>query len=234
MVPNTNAKMDNLNRALCRALRFPGKGVTPTPLSIIIKKKLVRKTDGTAPSAAAISLAASSYLDDKGSRGRPMGSNKTTKVEERAILAKFKELRPPGAYIDSRILHGSLPRGIKRKISRKTVLRRLADKGFTPQKKLNKTDLGVKKTKKRLAWCTKFKDRLPMQWKAELQGCGDFTEFTYYPKSLRSTFKRLRSSWTIMNKNERKLPKFQRPKRWFPKARGETGFSNSNPQHGTN
>jgi len=42
-------------------------------------------------------------------------------------------------------------------------------------------------------------------------------EFTYYPKELQPKFKRFRCRWTIMSKKEKKMGKFQRPKRWFPK-----------------
>ena len=42
-------------------------------------------------------------------------------------------------------------------------------------------------------------------------------EFTYYPKKLQARFKRLRARRTMMTKAERKLPKFQKPKKWFCK-----------------
>ena len=54
-------------------------------------------------------------------------------------------------------------------------------------------------------------------WKAKLQGVGDIKEFTYYPKELHAKFSKLRAPWTYMTKTEKKLPAFQRPKRWFPK-----------------
>lgn len=214
--------MDLRNRALCRALRFPGPGSKPTPLKTIVAKKLVRKTDGTVPNEGSISYAAKTFLKEKGPVGRRIGSRKTTKAEDRRLMANFKQLRPPGSYVDSRIVHSSLPKKTRVKICRRTVLNRLAEKGFTAQRKLSKTDLGRKLCAKRFAWCRKHEDRLPMQWKAELQGVADIKEFTYYPKALRSKFKRLRSSWTIMSKAERKLPAFQRPKRWFKKADWKT------------
>ena len=58
----TNAQMDMANRALCYALRKPGKGTKPTPYSKIIKNKLVRKTDGTVPTPGAIADAAKNFL----------------------------------------------------------------------------------------------------------------------------------------------------------------------------
>ena len=55
-------------------------------------------------------------------------------------MKKFKHLRPPGHGIDSRRLHRALPVAVRRKISRRAVIRRLADKGFTPKTKSRKSD----------------------------------------------------------------------------------------------
>lgn len=217
MAPQTTAKMDLANRALCYAYRNPVKGVKKTPLKTIITHKLVRKTDGSVPSEGAISKAAKDFMEEKEQRGRPTGTRNTTKAEDRVIMQKFRELRPPGAYIDSRILHDNLPRKIARKITRRTVLSRLEDMGYTPQTKLGKTDLGPKQCAARWKWCKKFEGRAPAQWKTKLQACGDIKLFTFYPKGMRSKFKRLRSSWTIMSDAERRLPAFQRPKKWFNK-----------------
>ena len=218
----TDAKMDLKNRALCFALRHPAKGGARVPLHTIVQKKMVKKTDGTVPTEAAISLAAKNFAKEQGARGRPAGTKATTRQEDRAIMSKFKQLRPPGAYVDSRIVHKNLPKKIQEKVGRRTVLRRLAAKGYVTQTKLSKTDLGPKQCAKRTNWCRKFKSRTPAQWKAKLQGCGDIKEFTYYPRGLRSKFKRLRSSRTIMSKAERQLPAFQRPKKWFNKAEWKT------------
>jgi len=109
----------------------------------------------------------------------------------------------------------SLPKKIRKKVSRRTIIRRLAEKGFHAQKKQSKTDLGQKTMKKRLKFCTKHADKDANQWKAFLQGVGDFKEFTWYPRELQPTFQKLRSSWTYMTKQEKKKPAFQRPKKWF-------------------
>ena len=214
--------MDLANRALCFALRNPGTGIKKTPLADIIKKKLVRKTDGTVPTAGAISEIAKNFKKEKGQDGRKKGSRNTTKAEDRTIMSTFKKIRPPGAYVDSRMLHENLPQEIQNKIGRKTVLSRLAEKGYRMQDKLGKTDLGDKDCKRRLEWCRKYKNRLPMTWKKELQGVGDIKIFTYYPKALRGKFKRLRASRTIMTAAERRMPAFQRPKKWFKKEEWKT------------
>ena len=62
-----------------------------------------------------------------------------------------------------------------------------------------------------------YKDRCAQTWKSECQGVGDIKEFTYYPKELHSKFTKLRAPWTYMTKTEKKLPAFQRPKKWFKK-----------------
>ena len=213
------AQMDTKNRALCFALRFPIEGKPRMTLKHIVKKKMVRKTDGTVPSEAAISKAAKSFNEgNEDGRGRPTGSRNTTAAEDRVIMKTFKKLRPPGAYVDARIIHTNLPKKIKDKITQKTVLNRLAEKGYTMQPKLDKTDLGPTQTAKRYDFSRKLKDLTAAQWKVKLQACGDIKEFTYYPKGLRSKFKRLRASRTIMSAAERRLPAFQRPKKWFTKA----------------
>ena len=211
--------MDAKNRALCFALRYPIQGKPRVALKHIVKKKMVRKTDGTVPTAGAISKAAKNFnAGEEDRRGRPTGSRNTTAEEDRVIMKVFKKLRPPGAYVDARIIHTNLPKKIKDKITQKTVLNRLAEKGYRMQPKLSKTDLGPKQTLKRYNFSKKLRNLTAAQWKAKLQACGDIKEFTYYPKGLRSKFKRLRASRTIMSDAERRLPAFQRPKKWFTKA----------------
>ena len=211
-------QMDFKNRLLCYQLRNPArKGIKKTPLSDIVKKKLVRKTDGKVPSESAISQAAAAFVKEKGQLGRPQGSRKTTKAEDATILKKFKKLRPPGAYVDSRIIHDNLGTKLRKTICRRTVLNRLAEKGYRTEDKLSKSDLGPRRCKQRVVFSGPLKDRTPEQWKLKLQACGDIKIFTYYPKELRAKFRRLRCRRTIMSKAEKKLPAFQRPKRWFPK-----------------
>jgi hypothetical protein len=203
------AKMDAANKALCFALRKSG-----TKLKDI--RKLVRKTDGKRPSLSAIAQAAGSFKTEKKKRGRKLGKNKTTKAEERKIIQVFHTLRPPGHGVDSRLVHTALPKKLKMKICRRTVIRRLAAKGYRPEKKLNKNDPGHKLKKTRCNFGRKHADKNAQRWKSYLQACGDFKDFTWYPRQLQPKFKRLRSSWTYMKKSEKKLPAFVRPRRWFP------------------
>ena len=206
----SDAKMDVANKAVCFAMRSNG-----TKLKDI--KLVVKKTDGSSPTLSAISQAAIGFQKEKKKRGRKTGNNKTTKKEDSKVMQVFHKLRPPGHGVDSRVVHKALPNKLQNKISRKTVIRRLASKGFNPEKKLNKGDPGVKQTGRRMGFGHKHKSKSARRWASYLQGCGDFKEFTWYPEELQPTFQKLRAPWTYMTKAEKKLPAFCRPKRWFPK-----------------
>ena len=211
----TSAKMNLANQAICFAMRNPPSGKPKMPYSDILK--MVSKTDGSKPTISAMSQAAMIFKEEKGQRGRPEGSNKTTKAEDKMLMATFHKIRPPGYGVTSQILHEALPKKVSKKLSQRTCRRRLADKGFKPEKKSGKSDPGVQGTKRRMNFGKVYRDRTETIWKEKLQGCGDFSEFTWYPKELQSRFKRFRAPWTYMTKAEKKLPAFQRPKRWFPK-----------------
>lgn len=209
------AQMDLANRALCHAHRNPGPGKKKTPYSEL--RKLVKKIDGFPPSVGAMAKAAKTFKTPKAARGRKQGWRKTSKKEDRNIMKVFKKLRPPGCGIDSRELHQHLTKKLQKKIKRRTVIRRLREKGFTAQKKQQKSDPGPALMERRVKFARKYEDYTSEDWKRELQGVGDFKDFTHYPGSLYPKFKRLRARWTYMTKAEKKLPAFQRPKRWFPK-----------------
>ena len=128
-----------------------------------------------------------------------------------------KKIHAPGHYVDSNAIHKALPKKLQKKIKRRTIIRRLAAKGYLPEKKLNKTDPDVATKQKRYRWCMKHRAKSSQQWKAELQAIGDFKEFTYYPQDLQPKFSQLRSPWTYMTKAEKRTGPFLRPKKWFPK-----------------
>ena len=91
--------------------------------------------------------------------------------------------------------------------------------GYKPMKKRGKWDPGPRDRKRRVKFCKKHEDKDAWAWKSFLQGVGDFSEFTWYPKELHPAFERLQSDWTYMTEAESKLPAFQRPnkkKKWFP------------------
>ena len=90
-----------------------------------------------------LSEAANSFNQPKNIRGRKKGSRATSKSEDQEIKKKFLQLRPPGHGIDSRQLHKALPKKIQKKVGRKTLIRRLGEKGFTAQMKLKKNDFST-------------------------------------------------------------------------------------------
>jgi len=117
----STAQMDDANRGICYALRHPPDGSKPTKLEDI--QKIVRKTNGHKPKLSAISLAASTFKDKKGVRGRPLGARDTSKAEDKKLMRTFHRMRPPGYGVNSRIVHTALPRNIQAKIGRRTVIR---------------------------------------------------------------------------------------------------------------
>ena len=175
----------------------------------------VRKTNGRKPKLQAISLAARTYKDEKQKRGRKVGQRKTTKQEDKVIMQTFHKKRPKGYGVDSRVVRDALPGKLRRSVSRRLVIRRLAEKGYTPQKKTHKSDFDEKTKKRRLAWCKKHQSKSSTQWTNQLQAVGDFWKTTWYPRELRSRFMRYRASWTYMRKAEKRQAAFQRPKKWF-------------------
>ena len=95
------------------------------------------------PSIGALAEVAATFKDQKEKRGRKSGQRATTKEEDKIIKQKFHKLRPPGHGIDSRSLHKALPKKVAKKISKKTVIRRLGEIGFTAQMKLKKNDFST-------------------------------------------------------------------------------------------
>ena len=180
-------------------------------------KKSVRKTDGSVPSTASMSEAAETFQVPKNPVGRKEGWRKTTKAEDKKILKTFLKVRPPGHGIDSRRIHRALPKKVKKKICKKTVISRLAEKGYTPRMKLRKKDFGQNQLKKRDTFGKDHLSWTGQKWNSELQGVGDLSDFTWYPSDMRPRFKELRAPWTYMSDAERRQPAFQRPKQWFPK-----------------
>ena len=178
---------------------------------------MINKKDGLAPSIGAISEAGRTFMDPKSPERRPVGSHKTTRAEDKLILKTFHKIRPPGCGVDSRVLHSALPRKLSKKISRRTVIKRMFDKGYKPSRKINKSDPGPALQKKRLVFVRKHEGETASEWEAELQGVADYKEFTYYPRILQGKFRRFRATWTYMTKAEKNSPAFARPRHWFPK-----------------
>ena len=144
------------------------------------------------------------------------GWRKTTKREDKTIMNAFKKLRPPGHGVDSRMVHSALPKKLKKKVARRTVIRRVEELGgYVPTKKINKSDPGPALAKRRVDFGREHVSKSEAQWKMYLQGVGDIKEFTFYPSELQPKFERLKSTWTYMKPGEKLLPAFVRPRRWF-------------------
>ena len=119
--------MDEGTRAMIFALRNPPKGTKKVKLKDI--RKLVKKKNNRRPTLQSISDAANTFKTPKMKRGRPLGSRATTKAEDRNILNTFKKVRPPGYGVVARQVHAALPKTVQKKIQKRTVIRRLAEKG---------------------------------------------------------------------------------------------------------
>ena len=142
------ARLSDAAKAQCYALRNPPKGGQKMKYADICK--LVKKLDNTRPSVSAVREVVETFKDKKNTPGRPKGWRKTTKEEDKVILKAFHKVRPPGHGVDSRKIRNALPKKIKRKVSRRTVIRRLADKGYKPMVKIAKLDQTPANKKKRL------------------------------------------------------------------------------------
>ena len=107
---------------------------------------------------------------------------------------------------------------LKRKVSERTIIRRLGEKGIKPKTKPSKSEQSIKNAKTRVKFAKRHEPKTPQEWKGELQAVGDIKEFTWYPHGLRPRLTQLRASWTYMAEAERTKAAFLRPKRWFKKA----------------
>ena len=157
----------------------------------------------------------------KAGPGRNEGWRATTKAEDKVILKAFHKVRPPGAGVVARKVRAALPKKLQKKVRERTIIRRLAEFGFTPEKKLDRSTQAVKNAKVRTKFAKKHQDKTPQEWKRQLQGVADVKEFTWYPADLRPRMMQLRASWTYMSKKERTQQAFLRPKRWFKKKEWE-------------
>ena len=105
-----------------------------------------------------------------------------------------------------------LPQRLRAKISRRTIRRRLAARGYTPSRKLEKSAFLTKQRAARVAWCQAHQHRTPKMWAKFLQGCGDLKDFTYFPRKMKTRFARYRCAWTYMKHSERSKAEFLKPK----------------------
>ena len=215
--------MDDKTVALCYLYRYPVQGkkqqgtlkIKNKGLSFAKIAALVKKQDGTVPTKEAVRKAVNSFGKEKQPVGRKLGWRKTTKAEDNVIMKTFKRLRPPGVGVDSRVIKKALPKQLAMKVCRRTIIRRLEERGYTPSTKISKTDTGPAHRTRRFNFAKAHEDKSSEDWKEFLQASGDLNEFTYYPHQLKPKHARLRASWTYMKGTEKLQPAFVRPKSKF-------------------
>jgi hypothetical protein len=108
---------------------------------------------------------------------------------------------PAGHGVDAKGVHKAPPSNINEKICKRTAIRRLAEKGYRPEKKINKSDPGPALATKRIAFSGMDRAR-----KSSLVGVGDFEDFTFYPKELKPKFAKLQLPGLICPGVKRSLP----------------------------
>ena len=212
--------MNSENRALCYFYRHPPPGFgAPMKWSAIAQR--VWNADGrTHPTAAGVRQCVLSWTAERRKRGRKAGWRKTTNAEDRQIAKSFHKARLPlGSRVTSRDVELRLSTGLRRKISKRTIRRRLANLGYIPARKKEKTAFLDRQRKVRIQFCKAHEHRSEAMWANYLQGCGDLKDFTYYPRKMKARFARFRCSWTYMKHCERSKAEFlkPKPKEMFPK-----------------
>ena len=208
--------MNAENRALCYYYRHPPPGCGIPPVTKWAQlARLVWNTDGkTHPSRNAVRKCVRNWRRQKGKRGRKVGWRKTTVAEDRQIVKTFKRVRLPlGSEVTSRDVAVGLSKKLRSKVCSRTIRNRLADKGYVPERKLEKHDFLVKQRGARVSFCLSHQHRSPAMWANYLQGCGDLKDFTYYPKRMKARFCRYRCSWTYMRQCEKHKADFLKPKK---------------------
>ena len=139
---------------------------------------MVCKDRRSHPTKQGVWKAVRDYNKKKKAVGRPKGWKKTTAKENKVIMTTFHKKRPPGHGVDAREVHEALPKKIRKKIGRRTLRRRLAEKGYTPKKKVQKDDPPLKSRTKRWRFGQKHREKTRRQWSSTLQAVGDVKDCT--------------------------------------------------------
>ena len=108
----------------------------------------------------------------KAKRGRKKGWRKTTSKENASILKTFHRVRPPGAGVESREVSDALPKRLLDKVCLRTIRNRLKEKGYVPERKIEKSEANKQVRSGRMCFCTEHKWRTRKQWKRKLQAAG--------------------------------------------------------------
>ena len=147
---------------MCYFYRHPPKGSGVQP----VKKwaqiaRLVWNADGkTHPTPNAVKYCVRNWKQVNKKRGRKNGWRKTTKQEDKKILASFQKARQPlGSDVSARDVATGLPAKLKRKVSFRTIRRRLAERGYVPERKLEKNDFLKAQCEIRVDFCKDHEHR---------------------------------------------------------------------------
>ena len=207
--------MNAENKALCYFYRVPPPQCGVPALSCPKIALMVRKQDGTHPTAEGVRLAVRDFHTLKQKRGRKKGWKKTSAAEDQVVLRTFHQVRPPGAGVVAREVNDALPARLQGKVCLKTIRSRLAEKGYKPGPKLEKADLNRRTCKARMAFVRAHEHRTGAMWQHYLHGVADLKIYTFYPKNLKLRFLRYNAKWTYMTQKEKQSPAFAKPKKMF-------------------
>ena len=194
-------------------MRHPPKctALKPQPYKVICAH--LKKPGKKAPLVATVHKAVRTFHDEAATRGRKQGYRKTTPAEDKEILRVFHKVRQPcGSGVTFKDVWCALADPLRKKVSVKTVRNRLSEKGFKLEEKLTADDKGMAWRNRRLAFCTVHKGKSEGQWVRAVQAVGDFKEFTYFPRALKTRHRQLACKKTIMKKSERAKPQFLKPR----------------------
>ena len=120
-------------QALCFFYRNPppDSGVKPQPYS-----KIPGLLKAPHLGVGRIKMAVKRFHCEKKSRGRKTGWRKTTPAEDAKIFSCFQKVRLPlGSLVEARDVWKALPPALRNRITMRTVLNRLREKGYMMQEK---------------------------------------------------------------------------------------------------
>ena len=162
------------NRALCYFYRNPPPESGCKRMKWTAIAKLVWNTDGsTHPTPCSVRKCVLGWQRERKKRGRQTGARKTSREDDQCMVRSFEEARRPlGTAVTSRDVADLLPQRLRSKVSLRLIRRRLAERGYVPEKKLEKTDFLDKQRKLRVAFCKAHERRTPAGWSTYLQGWG--------------------------------------------------------------
>ena len=189
-------------QALCYFYRNPppGSAVKPQPYKTI-PKLIGAPNIGT----SRVKMAVRRFHLKRRTRGRKAGWRKTTPAEGAAIFASFKRAHQPlGSLVEAHDVWKALPASLRSKVTMRAVSNRLREKGSSMQEKLAGDDEGQQWMLRRLRFSKPHASRAARQWPQRVLAVADFRYFVYYPKSMKTRYKRKSAPRTIMHKRGRK------------------------------